>query len=75
MNSFLGSPLVMMVIVMIIGLVPLWRIVTRTGHNGWWSLLAFVPIGNLIGLWILAFTRWPAVDTRQEAVTGQQHVL
>jgi hypothetical protein len=68
MNTFLGSPLVMMVIILVIGLVPVWRIVRRTGHSGWWALLTFVPLANVIGLWILAFSRWPAVD-RQSSST------
>jgi hypothetical protein len=69
MNTFLGSPRVMMIIILPIVLVPFWRIVKRTGHGGWWSLLAFIPFGNLIGLWLLAFVRWPAVD----AIRGETH--
>jgi len=65
MNTFLGSPLVMMVIIMIIFLYPVARIIKRTGHSGWWALLIFVPLGNFIGLWILAFTRWPALGNTQ----------
>jgi len=30
--------------------------------NMWWTILAFIPLLNLIGLWVLAFARWPAVD-------------
>jgi len=66
MNTFLGSPLVMLLIILPIVLVPFWRIVKRTGHSGWWSLLAFIPLGNLIGLWLLAFVQWPAVDTTRK---------
>ena len=62
MNTLLGSPLVMLVIVLSILLIPLWRIVKRTGHSPWWSLLIFIPLGNFIGLWLLAFVRWPAID-------------
>jgi hypothetical protein len=39
MNTFLGSPLVMMVIIMVIFLYPVARILKRTGHSGWWALL------------------------------------
>ena len=45
-----------------IWLVPIYRIVARTGHSGWFCLLAFVPVANVIFLWVLAFVRWPAVD-------------
>jgi hypothetical protein len=62
MNAFLGSPLVMLLIILPIFLYPLWRIVKRTGHSPWWSLLMLVPLANLIGVWTLAFSRWPAID-------------
>jgi uncharacterized protein DUF5677 len=57
----LGSPLVMLFIVCLILFYPLWRIVKRTGHRPWWCLLVFVPVVNMIGLWILAFRKWPGV--------------
>lgn len=41
---------------------PLFRILRRTGHSGWWSLLALVPFANLVGLWVFAYARWPALD-------------
>jgi hypothetical protein len=37
MSAILGSPLVMLLIILLIVLVPFWRIVKRTGHSGWWS--------------------------------------
>ena len=42
-------------------LIPLARIVHRTGYSAWWVLLTLVPFGNIVGLWILAFARWPAL--------------
>jgi hypothetical protein len=30
------------------------------GRRRWWTILAFVPLVNLIGLWVFAFTRWPS---------------
>ena len=65
MNTFLGSPLVMMVIIMVIFLYPVARIIKRTGHSGWWALLMFVPLVNFIALWVFAFTRWPALGNTQ----------
>lgn len=62
MNTFLSSPLVMLFLILAIVLVPAWRILKRTGHSGWWSIIIFIPLVNLLGIWLLAFTRWPAVD-------------
>ena len=39
--------------------VPVANILHRAGHSRWWTILAFVPLVNLIGLWMFAFTRWP----------------
>jgi hypothetical protein len=38
---------------------PAGRILNRIGFSPLWSLLIFVPLVNLIALWILAFTEWP----------------
>ena len=35
------------------------RVVRRAGYSGWWVLMSFVPIGNLIMLGFFAFKEWP----------------
>jgi hypothetical protein len=40
------------------------RILRRVGLNRWWALLFFVPLLNLVGLWLLAWGKWPAEQTR-----------
>lgn len=35
-------------------LYPLGRILKRLGYSPFWSVLAFVPLINLLGLWIVA---------------------
>ncbi|WP_300552041.1 hypothetical protein [Maricaulis sp.] len=45
---------------------PVWRILSRLGFSGFWAILAFVPLVNLIALWVLALNKWPvetAMDT------------
>jgi hypothetical protein len=39
--------------------IPIARILRRIGMSGWWSVIAIIPLLNLIGLWILAFVSWP----------------
>jgi len=43
--------------------VPCWKIVTKAGYEGAWALLAFVPLVNVITLWLFAFNRWPVERT------------
>jgi hypothetical protein len=38
--------------------IPAGLVLKRTGHSIWWALLCFIPIAALVGLWVLAFTRW-----------------
>ncbi len=39
--------------------IPAGIILKRLGYSMWWALLCFVPVPALIGLWLLAFIRWP----------------
>lgn len=43
----------------IIYIIPLWKIVAKAGYSGAWSLLSFVPLVNVIMLWVFAFSSWP----------------
>lgn len=43
----------------VIWLVPLWRIAKKAGFPGGLSLLALVPVVNIVLLWVFAFVRWP----------------
>ena len=38
---------------------PVGRILGRIGFSPLWSIVMFLPVVNLIALWILAFTEWP----------------
>lgn len=57
------SPMhVLIMLIVLTFLIPIQQILHRTGHSRWWSLLMFVPLVNWIGLWVLAYVRWPAMD-------------
>ena len=48
-------------LVSLVLIIPTWRICTRAGFAGAWSLLHLVPlIGPFIVMAILAFSDWPA---------------
>ncbi|MBV9137388.1 MAG: hypothetical protein JO357_10035 [Hyphomicrobiales bacterium] len=38
------------------------RILNRVGFSGWWSLLALVPIGNVVALFIFSRAKWPQME-------------
>ena len=46
---------------LIVLLLPLISIPTfrKAGWRGWWCILWYVPLVNVIFLWIFAFAKWP----------------
>lgn len=40
-------------------LYPTGRILQRLGFSPFWSVVAMIPLANLIGLWVLAMIDWP----------------
>ena len=34
-------------------------VLRKAGWRGWWCLLWYVPIANVIFLWVFAFAKWP----------------
>ncbi|MFO1143477.1 MAG: hypothetical protein U1E59_14015 [Amaricoccus sp.] len=51
-------------ILLVLLVVPYWKIWQRTGHSGAWALLMLIPLANIISLWVLAFKEWPALRGR-----------
>lgn len=44
----------------IVPLFPITRIFKKAGFSPWWAVLYWVPLINFIGLFVFAYTRWPA---------------
>ena len=62
--------IVLVVVVLFIG-VPIWlcwRICTRAGYSGAWALTYFIPFVGLIMIWVFAFSRWPILKNREQAI-------
>ena len=58
----MGISIWQLIIIGLILSVTLWpcmRILNRAGFTRWWSLLIFVPIVNVIMVWVFAFSEWP----------------
>jgi len=59
----------LIVLAFLAGVFPAARILQRTGHSPWWAILYFVPLIGWLGMWALAFARWPAVDSTDRPST------
>ncbi len=51
----------------LIYVVPFWVIFKKAGFSPWLVLLFFVPLANLIVLYIVAFSQWKVVPIAQVA--------
>jgi hypothetical protein len=54
-----AMPIIMPLLIITFLAIPVANILHRAGRSRWWTILAFIPLLNLIGLWVFAFTRWP----------------
>jgi energy-coupling factor transporter transmembrane protein EcfT len=43
----------------ILAIIPAWKVVAKAGYNGAWSLLIFVPLVNIVMMYVFAFSEWP----------------
>ena len=40
-------------------LYPTGRVLQRLGFSPFWSVVALIPLANLVGLWVVAMAPWP----------------
>lgn len=57
----LSSEFVLVGAILLITLLPMWMICDKAGFPGWISLATLVPVLNILLLFFLAFTQWPAL--------------
>ena len=50
-----GGGLIFMLIFAVLMVVPFWRLLPQFGIPEWVSLVAIIPLGALILLWVMAF--------------------
>jgi hypothetical protein len=50
------------VILVITALIPSVIILRRLGFSPWWAIIAPISPLNIIGLWVIAFVKWPVED-------------
>ena len=61
----IANPVVgLLVFVVILGVFtwPYVRIVQKAGYSGWNILWMFVPVANLVIIFVFAFAKWPIED-------------
>jgi len=59
-----GLGLLELLIILFFGaifILPFWKIFTKAGFPGWLSLFILVPLANIITIFYVAFSEWPAL--------------
>ena len=46
-------------------IIPFWMIFKKAGFSPWLALLLFIPLANMIILYVLAFSQWKVVPVAQ----------
>jgi hypothetical protein len=52
------------VVIAVLLVIPFWKLFSKAGHSGWLSLLMLLPLVNVLALYYLAFSDWPALRNR-----------
>lgn len=58
---------ILSIVFMAILVIPYWFIWKKAGFSPWLSLLMFLPMVNLVMLYVLAFSQWKVVPIQQPA--------
>jgi hypothetical protein len=59
MGSFSIWHWIIVLIYLVVFVLPCWRIVSKAGYSGAWSLISLVPLLNIVALWVFALIKWP----------------
>jgi hypothetical protein len=59
--AFMAIMPIFIAVALAIVIIPVWFICKKAGFSPWLSLLCAVPLGNLILLYVLAFSEWKVV--------------
>jgi hypothetical protein len=51
----------------VIYIIPFWMIFKKAGFSPWFALLLFIPLANIIILYVLAFAQWKVAPLPQYA--------
>jgi len=61
MGSFSIFHWLIVIVLLALYFVPIVRILQKAGYSGWWCLIVFVPLVNIIMFYVFAFANWPAL--------------
>jgi len=69
--------LVLVIVGLLLGVLEIFAIATvlsKAGYSGWWALIAFIPVLNIIMFFVFAFSPWPVLDRANSPILLARHV-
>lgn len=60
-GAFFAILAVFYIAVAVVAIVAWVKIISKAGYSGWWVLIAFVPLANVVMFLVFAFSDWPAL--------------
>jgi uncharacterized membrane protein YhaH (DUF805 family) len=65
LGSFSIFHWLIVIVILALYFIPIIKILQKAGYSGWWCLIVFVPLVNIIMVYVFAFANWPALRDRQ----------
>jgi len=65
LGSFSIFHWLIVIVILALYFIPIVKILQKAGYSGWWCLIVFVPLVNIIMFYVFAFANWPALRDRQ----------
>jgi hypothetical protein len=59
--------LLIVVVILILYFLPIVKILQKAGYSGWWCLIVFVPLVNVVMFYVFAFANWPVLRDKRAA--------
>jgi energy-coupling factor transporter transmembrane protein EcfT len=69
-----GFIMIIYLAVLVVALIANWKIASKAGYHGAWSLLMLVPIANLVVYLVFAFSEWPLEKMAKGGMSASQPV-
>lgn len=66
-GAALGVFFAIYAVIAVVGIIATVKIITKAGYSGWWVLIWFVPLLNLVFFLIFAFSDWPVLQRLRAA--------
>jgi hypothetical protein len=70
----LAIPLILFgLVASVVLVIPYWFIFKKAGFSPWLAILMFVPLANIIILYVVAFSQWKVTPVMPYSVTQHPH--